>query len=136
MKQELKPEQKAFAIETLKQVLWFLNRKKFGKVPEAVDGSEIENLPGFLREFVQGTLELNDRKRIDVYGAPCNFHPQYEYHQLHFYDCFDEKGNITGFSIDYQMTAGGELCNLVLQLAFLYQPDGSLKRIFQNVDPM
>jgi len=55
---------------------------------------------------------------------------------LDFYDCFDEKGNIIGFSIGYQMTAGTELCQLMLQLAFLYQPDGSLKRIFQNVDPM
>ena len=40
-----------------------------------------------------------------------------------------------GFSLDYEMTSGAELCQLVLQLAFLYQPDGSLRRVFQCVDP-
>ena len=78
MKQEISQEHQAVAIETLKTILHLFHEKRYDEVPGAVDESEIEDLPGFLREFIQGTLDLNGMETFDEYGAPCNFHPQYE----------------------------------------------------------
>ena len=135
MKQQLTPKQEAFAIETLKNILHLFHEKRYDEVPGAVDESEIDDLPHYLREYIQGTLDLNDMDTFDEYGAPCSFHPQYEYHQLHFFDHYNDNSQCDGFSLDYEMTSGAELCQLVLQLVFLYQPDGSLRRVFQCVDP-
>ena len=131
MKQEISQEHQAVAIETLKTILHLFHEKRYDEVPGAVDESEIEDLPGVLREFIQGTLDLNEMETFDEYGAPCNFHPQYEFHQLHFFPFSDN----SGFAVDYEMTSGGELAQLVLQLEFLYQPEGRLRRVFLTVDP-
>ena len=131
MKQQLTPKQEAFAIETLKNILHLFHEKRYDEVPGAVDESEIDDLPHYLREYIQGTLDLNDMDTFDEYGAPCNFHPQYEYRQLHFFPYRDG----SGFAADYELTSGAQLAQLVLQLRFLYQPDGSLRRVFHTVDP-
>ena len=131
MEHEITQEHRDFAIETVKTILHLFHEKRYDEVPGAVDESEIENLPDNLREFIQGTLDLNGMDTFDEYGAPCNFHPQYEYHQLHFFPYRDG----SGFAVDYEMTSGAELAQLVLQLVFLYQPDGSLLRVFHTVDP-
>ena len=130
-KHSIKPEHQALAIETIKNILHLFHEKRFDEVPAAVDQSEIDDLPQFLREYIQGTLDLNNMDTFDEYGAPCNFHPRYEYHQLHFFPYTDG----SGFAVDYEMTSGAELCQLVLQLIFRYQPDGSLRRVFHTVDP-
>lgn len=131
MEHEITQEHRDFAIETVKTILHLFHEKRYDEVPGAVDESEIEDLPDNLREFIQGTLDLNGMDTFDEYGAPCNFHPQYEYHQLHFFPYRDG----SGFAVDYEMTSGAELAQLVLQLVFLYQPDGSLRRVFHTVDP-
>lgn len=131
MNQKISQEYRDLAIETVKTILHLFHEKRYDQVPGAVDESEIENLPDNLREFIQGTLDLNGMDTFDEYGAPCNFHPQYEYHQLHFFPYRDG----SGFAVDYEMTSGAELAQLVLQLVFLYQPDGSLRRVFHTVDP-
>lgn len=53
MKQEISQEHQAVAIETLKTILHLFHEKRYDEVPGAVDESEIEDLPGFLREFIQ-----------------------------------------------------------------------------------
>ena len=131
MEHEITQEHRDFAIETVKTILHLFHEKRYDEVPGGVDESEIEDLPDNLREFIQGTLDLNGMDTFDEYGAPCNFHPQYEYHQLHFFPYRDG----SGFAVDYEMTSGAELAQLVLQLVFLYQPDGSLRRVFHTVDP-
>ena len=131
MKHTISKEHQDMAIETVRNILHLFHEKRYDEVPAAVDESEVEDLPRFLREYIQGTLDLNEMDSFDEYGAPCNCHPQYEYHQLHFFPYTDG----SGFAVDYEMTAGAELAQLVLQLVFLYQPDGSLRRVFHTVDP-
>lgn len=131
MKHTISKEHQDMAIETVRNILHLFHEKRYDEVPAAVDESEVEDLPRFLREHIQGTLDLNEMDSFDEYGAPCNFHPQYEFHQLHFFPYTDG----SGFAVDYEMTAGAELAQLVLQLVFLYQPDGSLRRVFHTVDP-
>ncbi len=131
MKHTISKEHQDMAIETVRNILHLFHEKRYDEVPAAVDESEVEDLTRFLREYIQGTLDLNEMDSFDEYGAPCNFHPQYEYHQLHFFPYTDG----SGFAVDYEMTAGAELAQLVLQLVFLYQPDGSLRRVFHTVDP-
>ena len=82
-----------------------------------------------IRECIQGTLDMNGYDAFDEYGIPCNFHPSYEYHhEVNFYECPGE------FYAEYDLTSGGELVYLRLQLRFLHLEDG-LKRIFHTIDP-
>lgn len=69
MKQQLTPKQEAFAIETLKNILHLFHEKRYDEVPGAVDESEIDDLPHYLREYIQGTLNLNDMDTFDEYGV-------------------------------------------------------------------
>ena len=131
MSREISQEHRDLAIETIKTILRLFHEKRYDEVPGAVDESEIEDLPDYLQTYIQGTLDLNDMDTFDEYGAPCDFHPRYEYHQLHFFPFTDG----SGFAVDYELTSGAQLAQLVLQLRFLYQPDGSLRRVFEDVDP-
>lgn len=66
-----------------------------------------------IREYIQGTLDMNGYDVFDEYGVPCNFHPSYEYHhEVEFYERPD------GFEAEYDLTSGGELVYLRLQLKF------------------
>ena len=130
MNQEISQEHRDLAIETIKTILRLFHEKRYDEVPGAVDESEIEDLPDYLQTYIQGTLDLNGMDTFDEYGAPCNFHPQYEYRQLHFFPYRDG----SGFAVDYEMTSGGELTYLTLQLEFLYENSG-LKSVFRTIDP-
>ena len=119
------------AVQTVKNILHVLHEKRYEDLLSCVDGMEWADT-GEIREFVQGTLELNDMDAFDEYGAPCNFHPQYEYsHEVEFYEYTDG----SGFAAEYDLTSGGELADLRLQLKFLYDGSG-LKCIFRTIDPM
>lgn len=118
------------ALETLSAILHALHVKRFQDVSLYVDKSEVDNIEEFLSEYVKGTLELNDYNSIDEYGVACSFRPSYEYSQI----SIDEYNDKTGFLLDYEMTSGGELVDLVLQLKFIYTNNG-LQRIFHNIDP-
>ena len=119
------------AIETLKLVLHAFHEKRFADISSIVSESEIENPEKFLTEFMQGTLELNGFDAIDEYGAPCSFRPDYEYSQLSII----EYKNKSGFTLEYEMTSGSELADMVLQLEFLYTDNGEMKSVFKNTDP-
>ena len=124
-------QHKAQAVQTVKNIRHVLHEKRYEDLPSCVDGMEWADT-GEIREFVQGTLELNDMDAFDEYGAPCNFQPQYEYrHEVEFYEYTDG----SGFAAEYDLTSGGELADLRLQLKFLYTDDG-LKCIFHTIDPM
>lgn len=123
-------QHKERATETVKNILHVLHEKHYGDLPSCVDEMEWEDTEQ-IQECIQGTLELNDFDAFDEYGVPCNFRPQYEYHhEIMFFEYNDG----SGFAADYELTSGGELTNLVLQLKFLYQ-DGGLKRVFHTIDP-
>lgn len=122
---------KGQAIEVLKSILHAFHEKKFEDILSIVSESEIEEPENFLTEFMQGTLALNDFDVIDEYGIPCSFQPSYAYSQLEFY----EKKDKSGFTLEYAMTSGADLVDMVLQLEFLYTDTGELKSIFKNVDP-
>ena len=47
---------------------------------------------------------------------------------------FFEYKDGSGFAVDYELTSGGELVYLTLQLEFLYE-NGGLKAIFRTIDP-
>ncbi len=119
------------AIKTLKSVLHAFHEKRFADILSVVSESEIERPEAFLAEFIQGTLELNGFDTIDEYGVPCSFKPNYEYSQL---DVYEYKDN-SGFTMEYAMTSGSKLVDMVLQLEFLYTDNMEIKSIFKNVDP-
>lgn len=83
-------------------------------------GNTTEDLAD-LKDWVNGFLQLNELSGIDAYGVACNFHPQYDYHQLSVYPYDDE----SGFSVDYDLTTDGERNDLTLQLEFKKQENGS-----------
>ncbi len=122
-------KEKEMAIQTVKKVLHVMHSKEYKKLPECVDEMEWSDTEE-IEEAVQGTLEMNGFDTIDEYGVPCNFHPDYEYHQMNFY----EFNNGSGFSIDYDMTSDSELTDLVLILKFFYTDNGS-KRVLLSIDP-
>lgn len=121
---------KQIAINTLTEILRAFHEKKFANVLSCVDKSEVDDLEDYLTDFMQGTLEINDFDAIDEYGAECNFKPKYEYSQLDM----DEYSDKSGFYLEYEMTSGGDLVDMTLQLKFIYNGN-NLKRIFENVEP-
>ena len=117
------------AIQTVKDILHVLHEKRYEDLSSCVDEMEWDDAE-VIRECIQGTLDMNGFDAFDEYGVPCNFHPQYEYHhEVEFYERPD------GFDAEYDLTSGGEMVDLRLQLNFLYLKDG-LKRIFHTIDPM
>lgn len=127
----MKEQHKEQAIGIIKNILHAIHEKRYGDIITYVDETETKDIDE-LFEFVQGTLELNDFDAIDEYGLPCNFHPEYEYSQLNFY----EYNNLSGFEVEYAMTSDSELVDMVLQLKFLYTDDvDRMKSIFITVDP-
>ncbi len=82
-----------------------------------------------LKDWVNSTLEMNELDGIDAYGVECNFHPQYEYHQLSVYPFDDE----SGFAVDYDLTTDGEQNDLTLQLEFK-KLDNGLFDVSMGVD--
>lgn len=126
----LTEKNKEEAINVLKNILHALHNKNFAAIHSFVHKSEIEDLENYLTECIQGTLTLNGFDVIDEYGVECNFHPNYEYSQLNFYEYNDD----SGFVLDYDLTSNGDLVDLTLQLKFLYTNNG-LNVIFKNIDP-
>lgn len=131
-------QDKEIAIQTVKDILHVLHEKRYEDLPSCVDEMEWDDTEE-IREYIQGTLDMNGFDTFDEYGVPCNFHPQYEYrHEVKFYereygDVFGE--SVPGFDADYELTSGGELVDLLLQLKFVYV-EGGVKRIFHTIDPM
>lgn len=127
----MKEQHKEQAIGIIKNILHAIHEKRYGDIITYVDETETKDIDE-LFEFVQGTLELNDFDVIDEYGVPCNFHPEYEYSQLNFY----EYNDLSGFEVEYAMTSDSELVDMVLQLKFLYIDDvDRMKSTFITVDP-
>lgn len=127
----MQEQHRQLAEDLLAQILQALHEKRFGEIQGLVDASKIDDMESFLVEFVQGTLNMNGLQAIDEYGAPCSFKPAYAYSQLHFYEYQDGRG----FMAEYEMTAGGELADLALQIEFLYTENGGLSSVFRGVDP-
>lgn len=122
-------QDKEIAIQTIKDILHVLHEKRYEDLPSCVDEMEWDDTEE-IRECIQGTLDMNDFDTFDEYGVPCNFQPQYEYHhEVEFYE------HPEGFDAEYDLTSGGELVDLRLQLRFLYL-EGRVKRIFHTIDPM
>jgi len=116
------------AIQTVKDILHVLHEKRYEDLPSCVDEMKWDDTEE-IRECIQGTLDMNGFDAFDEYDVPCNFHPQYEYHHVvEFYERPDS------FDAEYDLTSGGELVYLRLQLTFVYMEDG-LKRIFHTIDP-
>ncbi len=122
-------QEKETAIQTVKDILHVLHEKRYEDLPSCVDEMEWDDTEE-IRECIQGTLDMNDFDTFDEYGVPCNFRPQYEYH--HEVEFYKRPG---GFDAEYDLTSGGELVYLRLQLRFLYL-EGRVKRIFHTIDPM
>lgn len=117
------------AIQTVKNILHVLHEKRYEDLPSCVDEMAWDDTEQ-IREGIQGMLEMNGFDLFDEYGAPCNFHPRYEYHhEVEFF----ERPN--GFAAEYDLTSGGEMVDLRLQLEFVSLKDG-LKSIFYMIDPM
>ena len=116
-------------IEVLKKILRAIHLNNYRDIMDCVDGSEVDDVRGFL-EYIYDSLQLNNFDKIDEFGVECKFHPNYEYSQLQVYEFNDQ----TGFAVEYQMTSDSELVDLTLQLEFLYQED-DYKITSIDVDP-
>ena len=116
-------------IEVLKKILRAIHLNNYRDIMDCVDGSEVDDVRGFL-EYIYDSLQLNNFDKIDEFGVECKFHPNYEYSQLQVYEFNDQ----TGFAVEYQMTSDSELVDLTLQLEFLYNNDG-YKITSIDVDP-
>ncbi len=123
-------EHKELAIQTVKGILHALHEKRYEDLPSCVDEMEWDDTEQ-IRACIQGTLDINGFDAFDEYGVPCTFKPQYEYHHEVM---FCEYKDGSGFAADYELTSGGDLTYLTLQLEFLYE-NGGLKRIFHTIDP-
>lgn len=86
------------AIKVIEKVLRSIHNEEYKSIVSYVDKTEIEDMDS-LFHFVQGTLELNGYDSIDEYGVPCNFHPEYKYSQMSFYEYDDN----SGFAVDYDL---------------------------------
>ncbi len=123
-------QHKEQAIQVVKSICHVLHEKRYEDLPSCVDKMEWDDTE-VIRECIQGTLEMNDFDVFDEYGVSCNFKPQYEYHhEIMFFEYKDG----SGFAVDYELTSGGELVYLTLQLEFLYE-NGGLKSVFRTIDP-
>ena len=123
-------EHKELAIQTVKGILHALHEKRYEDLPSCVDEMEWDDTEQ-IRACIQGTLDINGFDAFDEDGVPCTFKPQYEYHhEVMFFEYKDG----SGFAADYELTSGGDLTYLTLQLEFLYE-NGGLKRIFHTIDP-
>lgn len=125
----MKEEYRQRVTSIISSILDAMHNERYENIVDVVDESEVSDM-NEVYEFVRGTLEMNGFSTIDKYGVPCNFHPQYEYSQMNFYEYDDG----SGFVVDYDLTSESELVDLVLQLKFLYTDNG-LKSIFCTVDP-
>lgn len=118
-------EYKEQAIEVLKNILMALHEKRYTDILNYVDEVTYE-----LDEFIIEMVEERAFDSVDEYGAPCNFKPAYEYHQMNFYPYKDNRG----FALEYDLSTDSELMDLCLQLEFLYIDNG-LKKVFITIDP-
>lgn len=87
-------DKKEKAFEVLKKVLRILNSKEYRSIFSCItktDIGELSELPAFLEEFVQGTVELNGYDKID------------EFNEENYYTVDDTYEN--GVAIDYVLTA-------------------------------
>ena len=83
-----------------------------------------------LQIFVQTYLDMNELDGVDGYDVECNFNPDYEYHQLSVYPFDDE----SGFAADYDLTTGGELNDMTLQLEFKKIEGGHFMAYLKGID--
>ena len=127
---------------TVKKVVDLLAERKYSEIFEIVEMASWPVDPNTeemstwtvedLQEAVDGFLELNELPYMDKFGVPCDFHPQYEYHQLR---CILYRDG-SGFSADYDLTTDGEKNDLTLQMEFLFMDANTMNPIFLDVDVM
>ena len=110
----MKSEDKQYALTVITNILKVMHNKEYENILNYVDDI------GELFYYVQETLNLNGFDSFDEYGAPCNFHPKYEYSQINFYEFKDN----SGFAVDYALTSNSKLADMCLQIEFLYTDDG------------
>jgi len=127
---------------TVKKVVDLLAERKYSEIFEIVEMASWPVDPNTeemstwtvedLQEAVDGFLELNELPYMDKFGVPCDFHPQYEYHQL----CCILYRDGRGFSADYGLTTDGELNDLTLQMEFLFTDANTINPILLGVHVM
>lgn len=121
------------AIEILKQVVDALAEERCGDIPklaELGDGLQ-EPLGEYVTEVFQmwgweqiPPIDHWTEKRVTLPTNPC-------YTQLNFY----HYSNGSGFHVDYDLSSGGELTNMTLQMEFLYEGEG-LRPVFLDLHVM
>ena len=104
------------------------------------DSEDLSLLREYCREC--GRVEHYARREVFLHaGAPADRMAYIDRGSICYSFCgFDGReytgayGFRGGFAVDYELTSGGELTYLCLQLKFLYQ-NGTLKRVFHTIDP-
>lgn len=104
----------------VKEVVNCIAEKRYADIEKYAKLADL-SLPDFT-ELIEGFLEINGLPYMDRFDVPCTFNPQYEYHQLY---CIPYKDG-SGFHVDYDLTTGGELNDLTLQMDFRFTESGTL----------
>lgn len=121
--------QREAATEKIRVLVHLMHTEEYALFPEILDGSVWP--PDLIQECMSHELRVLGVERIDEFGTPCDFEPEYEGDaQLRFYEYTDG----TGFAADYELSADGIWARLCLQLAFFYKEDG-LRCIFESIAP-
>ncbi len=115
-----KQEAKKLVEPIVREVVNCISEKRYADIEKYAQFSDL-SLSDFT-ELIKGFLEINELPYMDRFEVPCNFNPQYEYHQLTCGVYKDEKD----FWADYQLTTDGELNDLTLQMEFLFTESGAL----------
>lgn len=116
--------------KVVKDLLQAFHERRYDALPSCVDKMEWADADE-IGEIMDLNLEAKELDFFDEYGAPCHFHPAYEYHQMRIHEYTDNRGIL----VDYDMTGnGGEIADLVLQLKF-QRRDSGLCSTFLCIDP-
>lgn len=113
-------EAQKLAEPVVREVVNCISEKRYADIEKYAQFSE-RSLSDFT-ELIEGFLEINELPYMDCFEVPCNFTPQYEYHQLICGVYTDG----SGFWADYGLTTDGELNDLTLQMEFLFTESGAL----------
>lgn len=125
-----KQEAEKLVEPVVREVVNCISEKRYADIEKYAQFSDL-SLSDFT-ELIEGFLEINELPYMDRFEVPCNFNPQYEYHQLYCGVYKDGKG----FWVDYQLTTDGELNDLTLQMEFLFTESGLLAAKVLNAHVM
>lgn len=117
MIKRIKGDEQTCIMPVVEQLVNALSQRQYALFSSLVDhmGTYTVDL---LEEVVENSI-IAEVGKIDAFGVPCNFSPNYVYKQWQFYYLNDG----SGMHFDYALTTDGELNDWTLQLLFRFEQE-------------